>query len=271
MSSTLSRCTGALPFLALTFALCPIALVAQAPSVPTGTSEAACNKLASRAERTDCEQPRIQSRTIFLQNVTSQNDASEILNAARNMFDPDMKIYLAPSQNAIVISTYPEQLERAEALIHTLDRPHKAYRLAYTITELDGDKTVSTQHMSMVAVIGQHTSVKEGDKVPLATGSYSAGAAASGVQTQFTYIDVGMNFDATIEQQGDGVSLKSKVEQSSVGPSNTIAGVAEPVIRQTVIDGTSILTLNKPVMLGSIDVPTTTRRFDIAVVLQPIK
>jgi hypothetical protein len=38
-----------------------------------------------------------------------------------------------------------------------------------------------------------------------------------------------------------------------------------------VLEGFSILTLGKPVMLGSIDVPTTTRRFDIAVVLEPIK
>ena len=268
MSSSLSRRAGALSLLALTFAFSSIALIAQAPADTTRNSEAECNKLPTRSERSDCEEPRIQTRTIFLQNVTSQNDESEILNSVRNMFDPGMKVYLLPSQNAIAISTYPEQLERAEALIHTLDRPHKAYRLAYTITELDGDKTVSTQHMSMVAVIGQHTSVKEGDKIPLATGTTGENNTT---QTQFTYIDVGMNFDATIEQQGEGVSLKSKVEQSSVGPTNTIAGVAEPVIRQTVLEGFSILTLGKPVMLGSIDVPTTTRRFDIAVVLEPIK
>jgi type II secretory pathway component GspD/PulD (secretin) len=268
MSSTLSRHTGVLSLLVLTFALSPIALAAQAPADTARNSEAECNKLPTRSERNDCEEPRIQTRTIFLKNVTEQNDANEIMIAVRNVSDPGTKIYMLSMENAIVVSTYPEQQDRIESLIHTLDRLHKSYRLAYTITELDGDKTVSTQHMSMVAVVGQRTSVKEGDKIPLATGTTGEN---NSTQTQFTYIDVGMNFDATIEQQGDGVSLKSKVEQSSVGPTNTIAGVAEPVIRQTVLEGTSNLTLGKPVMLGSIDVPTTTRRFDIAVVLEPIK
>ena len=269
MSSTVSRRTGALPFLALALLALPLAATAQSAGGPSADQD--CSKLPTHAQADDCARMNSQAHTIDLHNVTSQEEASEIATALRNTSDPSLRAYLLPNGKQIVVNTYPAEFARVETLLHTLDRPHKAYRLAYTITELDADKIVSTQHMSMVAVIGQHTSVKEGDKVPLATGSYAAGSAVSGVQTQFTYIDVGMNFDATIEQQGEGVSLKSKVEQSSVGPSNTIAGVQEPVIRQTVLEGYSILTLNKPVMLGSIDVPTTTRRFDIAVVLEPIK
>jgi len=82
---------------------------------------------------------------------------------------------------------------------------------------------------------------------------------------------VGMNFDATLNEVEGGAVLKSKVEQSSLGTPSTIAGVQEPVVRQTVLDGIAVLTLGKPVLLGSIDVPTTTRRFDIAVVLEQIK
>jgi type II secretory pathway component GspD/PulD (secretin) len=252
----------------LVVALLPLSLAASAQSTEAQSSEQDCSKLPTRAQTEDCARAHSQAHTIELHNVTSQDEANEIVSAVRNTSDPNIKVYLLENQKKLVVSTYPAEFARVEALVRTLDRPHKAYRLAYTITELDGDKTVSTQHMSMVAVIGQRTSVKEGDKIPLATGTTGEN---NSTQTQFTYIDVGMNFDATIEEQGEGVSLKSKVEQSSVGPTNTIAGVAEPVIRQTVLEGTSILTLNKPVMLGSIDVPTTTRRFDIAVVLEPIK
>jgi type II secretory pathway component GspD/PulD (secretin) len=261
MSFISSRPKGALTFLA--FALLPFAANAQISDGKSSASD--CSTLATHAERDDCAKLHAQYYTIYLHNVANEDEASQIMTAVRNTSDPTVRGYVLSSRNAIALDTYPAEYTRIEALVRSLDRPHKAYRLAYTITELDGEKTVSTQHISMVAVLGQHTSIKEGDKIPLATGSSGGG------NTQFTYIDVGMNFDATIEEQGEGVTLKSKVEQSSVGPTNTIAGVQEPVIRQTVLENTAILTLGKPLMLGSIDVPTTTRRFDIAVVLESIK
>lgn len=261
MLSTHSRGTGArsLTFLVLALSTLTVAASAQDNASPGAEPVNPC--IAMRNAPTE-------TRTYYLTNVTQQNDANEIMVAIRNITCPGTKIYLVASQNAIVVEAPVSQLAVGEKIIRDMDRPRKTYRLLFTITEIDNDKTISTQHISMVAVIGLHTSIKEGDKIPVATGSYTENSAA---QTQFTYVDVGMNFDATITEQAHGVSLESKVEQSSVGPSNTIAGVQEPVIRQTVLQGTSLLTLEKPVMLGSIDVPNTTRRFDIVVVLQPIK
>jgi type II secretory pathway component GspD/PulD (secretin) len=258
MTSTFTRRTGALSLVAFALALLPLALAAHAQE----KSADPCAAMRNAPTET-------RTFTFFLANMSSDNEGIDMLNAVRNVLCPGTRVYFEAPQRAIIVQAPPEQLALAGKIIHDLDRPQKAYRLAYTITELDGDKTISTQHISMVAVVGQHTSVKEGDKVPLATGSYSGENSTS--QTQFTYIDVGMNFDATLGEQADGVSLKSKVEQSSVSSSSTIMGVTEPVIRQTVLDGTALLTLDKPVMLGSIDVPTTTRRFDIAVVLQQVK
>jgi len=254
--------------------LLPISLAAHAQSADAKQTESDCNKLQTRADRMDCEIPRSQTKTIYLKNITAANDANEIITAVRNVMDPGLKIYLVSSQNALVMDTYPEQFARIEALVATLDRPHKTYRLTYTITELDAGKTIGTQHFSMVVVDGQRTSVKQGDKVPVATGSYSNGeastASGSGIQTQFTYLDVGMNFDATLTALDTGSMLKTKVEQSSLGQPATIAGVVEPVVRQTVLEGVSSLTLGKPVMIGSIDVPNSTHRFDIAVVMDAI-
>jgi len=273
MTRTQSRRTGARSLMAL--ALAPIALAAQAPSddvKTTKTYNSDCRMLPTGMERASCQLARSQTKTIFLKYVTNANDANEIMVAIRNSFDPGLKIYLLSSQNALVVTTYPEEQDRVQALINTLDHPRKAYRLNYTITELDAGKPIGTQHFSMVIMNGQRMSVKEGDKIPIATGSYSDGSAtASGVQTQFTYLDVGMNFDATLNEIDGGGVLRTKVEQSSLGQPSTIAGVQEPVVRQTVFDGFSVLAFGKPVMLGSIDVPTTTRRFDIAVVLEQVK
>lgn len=208
-------------------------------------------------------------RTFPLSNVSQQNDANEIMVAIRNMVCPGDKVYLVVSDNAIVVEAPANQLALAQKLITDLDKPTKSYRLTYTITDRDASKTVGTQHFSMIVANGQHTSMKQGNKIPVATGSYSTDNATT--QTQFTYLDIGMNFDSTINEIANGVRLQSKVEQSSLGESSTIAGVTEPVVRQTVLQGTSFLTLGKPVMLGSVDVPNTTHHFDIAVVLDEIK
>jgi type II secretory pathway component GspD/PulD (secretin) len=207
-------------------------------------------------------------KTFYLANISQQNDANEILVAMRNMLDPHVKVFFVASQNAITLEATPEQFDLAQQIIHDLDRPKKAYRLTYTVTEFDGQRSVGTQHFAMIVVAGQHTSLKQGDKIPVATGSYNpTNSATNGVQTQFTYLDVGLSIDATLDESVNGVRLQSKVEQSSLGEPSTIAGIQEPVVRQLVLQGTSFLTPGKPVILGSIDIPGTTRHDDIAVVM----
>lgn len=255
--------------------LCLIALLSATLSAQTDTAKPQslkgvdCSTLSNHTEKADCTVANYRTRIISLSNVTQLNDANDILTAARNMVDPGDKIYLLASQNAIVVGSYPEEIARAEALIHELDRPHKAFRLTYTVAVVEDGKTIGTQHYSLVAADGQRTTLKEGDKVPVATGSFSTDNAAS--QTQFTYLDVGMNFDATVVSMATGLALKTKVEQSSIGPTNTIAGVAEPVVRQSVLETVTLAPLGKPLMLGSIDIPNSTRRLDIDVLIEQIK
>jgi type II secretory pathway component GspD/PulD (secretin) len=228
-----------------------------------------CKTLPTRVALNDCREENAEIRIVYLAHVSQQVDANEILVAVRNIADPSTKIYLVATQNAIVLNTYPQDLARLEAFIHDLDKPHKLYRLTYTIATMENGKNIGTQHYSLVASEGQRATMKEGDKVPVATGSFSTDNAAS--QTQFTYLDVGMNFDATPVPVAGGVSLKTKVEQSSIGPTNTIAGVAEPVVRQSVLEGVSVAQLGKPLMLGSIDIPNSTRHLDIDVLVEQIK
>jgi type II secretory pathway component GspD/PulD (secretin) len=257
----------------LALALFPLSLAAHAQAADAKPSD--CSRLPTHNEEYDCINAHSEVKTIYLTHVTSQNDFNEIMGAIRNTSYPGLQIYLDVNQNALVVRTYPEEMARIEALIHSLDRPQQTYRITYTLTELDGGKTIGTAHYSMVVSDGQHTTMKEGDKIPVATGSYANGQATSntnsGVETQFTYLDIGMNFDTTLNASEGGAMLKTKVEQSSLGQPSTIAGVVEPVVRQSVLEGTSFLPLGKPVMLGSIDVPNSTRHFDIAAVLDRVK
>lgn len=146
----------------------------------------------------------------------------------------------------------------------------KSYRLLWTVTEMDAGKPVGTQHFAMIVVTGGRTTMKMGSKIPIATGSYNSNSSA-GVQTQFQYLDVGLNIDASLDEVANGLRLRSKLEQSSVADEKLTANVREPVIRQAVMEGTSMVSVNKPVRLGSLDVPGSTRHLDIEVELQDVK
>src|SRR5665213_2509133 len=144
-----------------------------------------------------------------------------------------------------------------------------SYRVTYTLIVSDGGKRTGVQHITMtISAPTSRGTIKMGQKIPVATGSYD-GDGKSGVQTQFTYIDVGLNIDANLIEEQNGVQITSKVEQSSVAPEPvTIANVKEPIIRQLVLANTSLLTFGKSVVLGSLDIPDSTRHMDIEVAVE---
>ncbi len=206
--------------------------------------------------------------TFYLHNISQPFEANEIYTALRNILPADSKSYLAPSVNAITICTGPDQIALAQKMLNELDRPRKDYRLTYTVTEMDGGKRVSSEHYTMVVTANQATTLKQGSKVPVATGTYATDT--SSLQTQFTYLDIGMAFEATLTSMGNGVSLKSNVEQSSIADEKSGVGPQDPIVRQVSMKSISILTPGKPLMLGSLDVPNSTRRLDIEVMVEPL-
>ena len=207
-------------------------------------------------------------QTFYLTNVSQPKDAGDLTHALRNLLDPHDKVYLVESENAVVVQGPPEQIALARTLLNDLDRPKKTYRLTYTITDTDGGKRVGTQHFAMIVVAGQRTVLKQGDKVPVATGYHGGG---NDVKTDLTYLDVGMNFDATLDEFANGVRLNSNVEQLSVADEKSGAGAQDPIIRQTQIQSTSFLTAGKPLILGSLDIPGSSRHVDIEVVMDLVK
>ena len=207
-------------------------------------------------------------KTFYLKNVPQLNDSNEIMVALRNMLDPRVKVYLVDSQRAIVLEASPDQLELAQRLINDLDRPRKSYRLNFTISEFDGGKHAGTRHVAIIAAVGQRVVLKQGDKVPVMTGSYDSGTAIE--KMQVTYLDVGLNFDTTFVESGAGLSLKSKVEESSISDDKSGIGAEDPIVRQTVLEGTSALVLGKPATLGSLEEPDSSRRLEIAVIAEPL-
>lgn len=165
---------------------------------------------------------------------------------------------------------------RKTRLPNDLDRPRKTYRLTYTVTEIEGVKRVDTQHLTVVIVSGQETKLKQGSRVPIATASYNASAtirtnsAPAGVQTQFTYLDIGMNFSSTMQEMGTNGRLRLSVGQSSIAPETAGVALQSTIVRQTSLAGEATLAPGKPMMLGSVDIPGSTRHLDIEVLMKPL-
>src|SRR5882672_7559995 len=96
-------------------------------------------------------------------------------------------------------------------------------------------------------VDGQTAKLRVGDRVPVATGSFQAGVGVGGgaagglvnplVNTQFQYLDVGVNVDVTPRIHPDHeISLKVNVVVSSVTGTASIGGISQPIISQRSIE-----------------------------------
>ncbi|HET7870871.1 MAG TPA: cohesin domain-containing protein, partial [Terriglobales bacterium] len=85
---------------------------------------------------------------------------------------------------------------------------------------------------------GESARLRVGDRVPVATGSFQATAGIGPVvNTQFQYVDVGVNIDLVPHVHPDhSVSMKLSVEVSSLNGKVNIGGIDQPVISQRRID-----------------------------------
>src|SRR5207248_640075 len=112
---------------------------------------------------------------------------------------------------------------------------------------LSDTNTRIIQNPEVRSVDGQTAKLRIGDRIPIATGSFQAGVGVGStggagfvnplVNTQFTYLDVGVNIDLTprVHPNRD-VSLKLKVEVSSHTGDQAIGGISQPIISQRVIE-----------------------------------
>ena len=103
----------------------------------------------------------------------------------------------------------------------------------------DGNTKI-IQNPEIRALDSEKATLKIGDRIPIATGSFSGGGGASVsplVNTQFQYIDVGVNIDVTPHIHSEHeVTLKMTLEISSVTGSQNLGGVTQPIIGQRRIE-----------------------------------
>src|SRR5579864_2666514 len=111
-----------------------------------------------------------------------------------------------------------------------------------TATAIMGDSSTKIiQNPQIRALDGQKATLKIGDRVPVATGSFQPGIGGVGinplVNTQFQYLDVGVNIDITPRvHAGREVTLKVSLDISSVTGQSNIGGISQPIIGQRKVE-----------------------------------
>jgi type II secretory pathway component GspD/PulD (secretin) len=244
------------------------ALITLAFVIPAPRAGAQTNAASSQpGEARPALPPPGTIQTIFLKNITQQSDLNDIATDLRNAL-PKAKIFFDQSQSAITVCATDEDLAAAEKMIAELDLPRKVYRLTYTFTDVEDGKRTGSQHFAFLAVAGDPTIFKQGSRVPIVIGTLQKESTAQSSEIQ--YLDVGFNINVTVTGSPEHVMLRSKIEQSSVGGDKSAVVAPDPVVRQTVLQGSTELTEKEPLILGSLDIPGTTRHQEIEVVAELI-
>jgi general secretion pathway protein D len=135
---------------------------------------------------------------------------------------------------------------------------------------LTDNKTRIIQDPEIRVTDGQKATLKIGNRVPVATGSFQAGVGVGVgggagvvnplVNTQFQYIDVGVNIDVTPRVHPDNqVSMKLSIEISSIAGTSNIGGINQPVISQRKIEHDVRLKEGEVSVLGGLIERTETK------------
>jgi general secretion pathway protein D len=122
-----------------------------------------------------------------------------------------------------------------------------ANNFAVTIPSISLSTIMGTSDTKLIqspqirALDNQKASLKIGERLPVATGSFQPGIGGVGinplVNTQFQYIDVGVNIDVTPHVHADHeVTLKITMEISSEIGQASIGGISQPIIGQKKVE-----------------------------------
>lgn len=158
----------------------------------------------------------------------------------------------APAKPAA--ETKPAPTPTGEKLVH-------AYRVDFSLNELEDGKKINTRQYSLNVNSDDSNEIKIGTRVPVEPH-----------QGEFQYMDVGTTVYCQIRERSEGVALTVRAENSNFAiPEQGAGHDARPVIRQLKISGSTLAMLGKAMVVGSMDDPNSKRQFQLEVTVTRLK
>ncbi len=234
--------------------------------------------VASDSKRKDLESNVM--KTFYLQNSSGTADLQEVVGALKGMLDIN-RVQVNATHSSITMRGTQDQLVLAEKLISNYDRPKSEVVIDIAVLQVSRDRmrnmgtTVPTsttvspvtatgaakiiQSPEIRALNDEKATLRIGDRVPIATGTYTSGIVGT-ANTQFQYLDVGVNIDITPHIHSvNEVTLKMSLEISTVASTVTIGGISQPVIGQRRIEHETRLQDGEVNLVGGILEDSETR------------
>ena len=141
------------------------------------------------------------------------------------------------------------------------------FKVDFTIRDTGDAGGKTGRKYSLLVNRGQKGTFKVGNRVPVATGNSSGNAL---VNTQFTYIDVGLNIDCMVVESGPKFALHADMDISTAVMPEKTASVQNPTISQIRLNIDTTVAPGKPTVVASFDDPVTSRKFDIDVAIAKV-
>ena len=132
------------------------------------------------------------------------------------------------------------------------------YKVEFNIR--DGNESAKAgRRYTMLINNGTKGVFKLGSRVPVVTGSFQPGG-----NTQFTYIDVGVNIECSIAEHGPSVGLNASIDLSMIAPPEKgVPPAPNPTITQIRFNLNADLPPGKSTAVTTVDDPVTTRKFEV--------
>ena len=174
---------------------------------------------------------------------------------------------LLVSHKAFAQDSKPQESAKAA------EPPAHYYHLDYLVQELgaDGKPTNSRTYTTTVCTgVNETASIRAGSKIPIATGSYGE-TKSTIVNTQFQYIDVGVNIDTRQAHEIDRqLSLHLTADVSSVATSGD-QDLHQPVLRQNRWQAQVLIPIGKPTVVFTSDSLDSKGSMQVVVTATPLQ
>ena len=140
------------------------------------------------------------------------------------------------------------------------DKPVHAYRLDFSVNELEDGKKINTRQYSLNLNADDANEVKIGTRVPVESGP-----------EQFQYLDVGTSIWCRIGERPDGIPMSVRADISNFAIPEQGTHESRPVVRQFKINASTLALPGKPMVIGSVDDPNSKRQFQLEVTVTKLK
>jgi len=148
---------------------------------------------------------------------------------------------------------------KAEA--ETQEKAVNAYRLDYTINEIEDGKKINARQYSSYLNANDTITLDIGTRVPVEM-----------KQGEMQYIDVGTHIWSKVKEHDNSLLLEVRAQISNFAiPDQANRTNSMPLLRQMAINASTVMSPGRPTIVGSVDDPNSKRQFQLEVTATRLK